>query len=85
MEWQPIETAPKDGTEIIGFWPSYRKGRQVQVTYYVDTETREYGKIERVSQYWMSPSPWTVGERTAPTHWMPIPEAPIMQQAEEVA
>jgi len=30
MEWQPIETAPKDGTEILGY---LKDGRRVAVRY----------------------------------------------------
>lgn len=25
MDWQPIATAPRDGTPFIGYWPGYKR------------------------------------------------------------
>lgn len=68
--WQPIETAPKDGTTVIVFVPpgKYHSGRTVTVRW-----------TERDIGYWhvddgkRGPFPLRGGE---PTHWMPLPEAP---------
>ena len=66
-QWQPIETAPKDATEIL-VWADGR-GCAV-VTWMVEgyagptwqlTHTGSYAEDSEV--YW-------------PTHWMPLPEPP---------
>jgi hypothetical protein len=67
--WMPIETAPKDGTAVLGYFPS-RRG-------YVASQ-------EFVPIHW---SGWgggvwensTSGGRPVdkPTHWMPLPAAPV--------
>lgn len=70
MEWQPIETAPKDGIEILVYVPpsAYRNG-------YV----RSVQWRERDIDYWHvednknGPFPLRGG---IPTHWMPLPEPP---------
>ena len=73
MKWQPIETAPKDGTEILLLipldWqsstiiePRIGKGRYVATGWF----TCE-GWLNRLGQW--------VNEET-PTHWMPLPEPP---------
>ena len=59
--WMPIETAPTDGTGILIY-------------------TR-YGNFYVVSYDDMFAAPWRVRNdegllKTAPTHWMPLPEAP---------
>ena len=71
MEWQPIETAPKDGTRILIF--KYRKG--VKTVY-----------PARWFEWFDSEYPWQVlcgehGDNFLPdddyiTHWMPLPEPP---------
>lgn len=75
-DWQPIETAPKDGTLILGFgqWAGEISG--------IDSTPG------RCLIYWCSPHTdypgfeWKVtgGDAYAswmkPTHWMPIPEPP---------
>jgi hypothetical protein len=78
MEWQPIETAPKDGTPFLTF-----------STYAAD-DPRE-GALGLKStpvlvMGWMAgdPLPYPVDEHGDwhdfhcfdPTHWMPLPEPP---------
>jgi len=68
--WRPIETAPKDGKRIL-IWPT-RHGK-------TGRETDSIGIV-----YWHQPANpaakgmWIGTGRTEhPTHWMPLPEAPL--------
>lgn len=77
MEWQPIETAPKDGTKIDLLFP-YPRGRTVDCFWdsVLDTwcwkePAWEYGVL-------LPEAEWSVGSypNLAPTHWMEPPEPP---------
>lgn len=62
MVWQPIETAPKDGTDIIVNMPQVESG--CTFIYWKDGWRLTYdGKF-------LCP------HVTSPTHWMPLPVAP---------
>lgn len=84
QDWQPIETAPKDGTRILIYWPSY--------LYEYDGFGIEPGE-EKIAIGWWFENPrlalLTSGyfhdqhelddcglahPAHAPTHWMPLPE-----------
>lgn len=79
---QPIETAPKDGRQLLLF--SYRR-----------TWGTVGGKVERV--YWLSWAGlgfwvkdldnWNEGSRIQglrePTHWVPLPETPKLPKEDE--
>jgi hypothetical protein len=61
--WQPIETAPKDGTKVL-IGAFYASGAwNVEVGYY---------DMHRAKNPWRP----FVGQSTQPTHWMPVPNAP---------
>lgn len=62
QQWQPIETAPRDGTRIILSW-----GGVSCVGYYLDNS-----RSKAPWQGWEVPSMelWPSGQ---PTHWMPFP------------
>ena len=73
-DWQPIETAPKDGTKILLGGTQYpnteqditRIGRWYHTGYSVPdngTFILDVGNNTRI-------------EGTFPTHWMPLPEPP---------
>lgn len=62
MEWQPIETAPKDGTEIL----LYRRG--------VSQGKWRVGMLN--GQCAWGGDGWFYPRWDQPTHWMPLPEAP---------
>lgn len=70
MEWQPIETAPKDGTDVL--LCEFRHDQYVRI------EHGSWGLIE-VSDFdgmrgygWMT----DFGSIDEPTHWMPALEPP---------
>lgn len=66
-EWQPIETAPKDGTEIVAFRPLAEETGDPRI---VVCKTSKHPKlssqgVEHFTDRWCHP-----------THWMPLPPAP---------
>ena len=79
--WQPIETAPKDGT-VIDLWDADWKRRIVGASW--------------ACHYWMNGKPqrepsWGPDDRDGPfcsrpthwmTHWMPLPPAPQSGEGE---
>lgn len=69
-DWQPIETAPKDGNEILVF---YQTRKKVVIAYW---EPQSYNKKPR--PYWAAiGSHWIESDRKyPPTHWMPLPAPP---------
>ena len=76
MEWQPIETAPKDGSNIllwegssttpfIGYWfpgENHLKARWTANSEHYDTDGNAC-VIDRISSEYV-------------THWMPLPKPP---------
>ena len=60
--WQPIETAPKNGTKFLAYWPPS------------DDEWVVLYAICHFSFGTIWPS-W-IDEKDMPTHWMPLPEPP---------
>lgn len=68
-EWQPIETAPRDGTEFQAWIDQY--GWEPACRYNPDTEAFEiFGRIDYDQDGWDSYHHMT------PTHWMPYPAPP---------
>lgn len=63
--WQPIETAPKDGTPILCFVP--------------DPE-RMFSAQSGIDVLWFDEGAWLYNAEPVvfqPTHWMPLPAAPV--------
>lgn len=73
MKWQPIETAPRDGTRILTYEvlkpdPSDPEDDELDtmvICYWLENEEFGDGWREDFSGY-----------RCYPTHWMPLPEKP---------
>lgn len=63
--WQPIETAPKDGTSILVAAPG---GVVTEASW----SSRDNGWFDA---YGLREDPWE-GNKLHPTHWMPLPEPP---------
>lgn len=64
--WQPIETAPKDGSAFLGY---ARKGKWIGQCKYV-------GPSEKTDKVWFM---WQDGW-PQPTHWQPLPSPPALHE-----
>ncbi len=73
-EWQPIDTAPKDGTEVLLFIPNWNN--DVKIGNWCDTVELDYGKVRRDRKYWYAGHSYGMAPDPKPTHWMPIPKSP---------
>lgn len=84
-EWQPIETAPKDGrTLLLGHFNRAGKWRTLRGQWYSwDLINEEWEEPENGHEGWYEtsvenddpPNCWS----TEPTHWMPLPAPPPKQ------
>jgi hypothetical protein len=64
-QWEPIETAPRDGTRVLAYVPEY-SDIPIVAAYSLE------------DQVWMTTHfEWLTW---APTHWMPLPEGPKGEQ-----
>ena len=79
MDWQPIETAPKDGSIIIltdgktvevGCWSLDLHGKEYPWSFVDDYRAQDI----RSDGVGVSVNGW---EETAVTHWMHLPKPPV--------
>lgn len=73
-EWQPIETAPLDGTRIL-----VCAGKKIVTVRFWRGKWTVYGYDEIRWLGWLTGArQWLVlGSDMPPTHWMPLPKLPV--------
>lgn len=69
MEWQPIETAPKDGTHIIVIYRDYKKFGSGRIW-------SDIVKWEKSWNGWSDDETDYIMDDNTFTHWMLLPEPP---------
>jgi len=77
--WRPIETAPRDGTDILIYSPEMEGCAIALASALEDDEEDESKKDHDLYDTWYD----TWGDGTpmdvVPTHWMPLPTIPIVR------
>lgn len=76
--WQPIDTAPKDGTYILLYYPAWPS--TLWIGHYWITETFIHGKSNGRHEKWYATGMAMSGSKSdpEPTHWQPLPEPPLV-------
>jgi hypothetical protein len=77
MDWQPIETAPRDGTPVLLYFahypiyePDYRNAAErCEVGWFSGGVWHESGTAHDLFEPWRD-------KAGRPTHWMPLPPPP---------
>jgi hypothetical protein len=74
MNWQPIETAPKDGTRVLiyGYWDGELSD--------LDEEPEVWKARFSLGTWWVDSDQYYVARVVNPTHWMPLPKPPKRKQ-----
>lgn len=71
-EWQPIETAPKDGTPVL-----LCSTENEQYRVFCPCEWIKAGEISEDGFWlWWQAGPAYLVEVSSPAHWMPLPTPP---------
>lgn len=71
--WQSIETAPKDGTWILAYWPTMKIGEMPCAVFYDEG-------VYSNPNAWMTVKNNEYGaDEVYPTHWMPFTKDPTAE------
>jgi hypothetical protein len=82
LSWQPVESAPKDGRQLLLWFPSVGSlGTMVAAFWHLDAgkarpkpHWRQTGSQTRLyPEKW---NPYGAARLDRPTHWMPLPAGP---------
>lgn len=73
--WQPIETAPKDGTPILVYG---QPERHPNLQSWFERPTRIVAAWEPLDEAFCIVGGDWMGPFVAPTHWMPLPVPPAL-------
>ena len=80
MEWQTIETAPRNGTSVLIYMPEAARKKVQEAFWAMPWEGAPDDQC-----YWMTPiGPAGRGYMILPvavTHWMPLPAPPLLDNA----
>ena len=82
MEWQPIETAPIDGSEILVYgptiWEDYADEREwIDAKCAVRVAVCNDWRNDDGSLSWLTVTENPYVDLIRPTHWMPLPSPPV--------
>ncbi len=80
--WQPIETAPKDGTAVLLCWAVDADKKMIDW----QKEPKTADVFVQVASWWEIEDSWIVYASLVkenplhftPTHWMPLPKPPML-------
>lgn len=75
--WMPIETAPKDGSLILCFYPERHGHDRYSLRYWSRGDWPSSSRTEGWCDQYRQLRP------TDPTHWMPLPATPALQPGGE--
>lgn len=82
-EWQPIETAPRDGTLILVTGSRYMDEHlpNISITKWISKIEERWELVTRTRQELIKvdESHWDYDCGIFPTHWMPLPKPPISE------
>jgi hypothetical protein len=77
--WQPIDTAPKDGTIVLGYFDNDDETFFMSEIMWIKSDEWFIGSASAP----LGPSQWFSLLRQGiviPTHWMPLPAPPKMEK-----
>jgi hypothetical protein len=80
MKWQPIETAPKDGTDIIVMY-IHCETQIVHAAFWLEANLDD--ELDETGWWtydWSEVSRSKMDDHYTPTHWMPLPPPPTDEQ-----
>lgn len=72
--WEPIETAPKDGTLIV-LWGEFDDASEPFVGWYVEDEVKANHRLPNGPFVWQQHEASTIAEKCV-RFWLPLPPAP---------
>ena len=77
-EWQPIETAPRDGTSVLlwGLVAGEISGPDKETGFAGEGEWAEGTHYKPDEDWWLLSGGDCYSTWCKPTHWMPLPEPP---------
>lgn len=80
IKWQPIETAPKDGTKILLFQPADKQDElSIETGEWEDYAYKKWYKVgvDMKKLRTVNGGYWVCSYIFNPTHWMPLPDPPF--------